>query len=263
MKLNKTALSIALATSLNTGLTQAAVIDMNWSGLFTMLDPYGVQLVNTAYPYYGDTTWGYGHRSQITGTLSFDTGTGYGSATINQFEFFGKAAFRPTSVQLHAIGGGLILGNLGLNWDSTDFTSNIVLDGSGLFAELGTAAVSETYDAATCAISSACALPASNGINSGSLPIGPVPIATSSLNTTGQAGLGTTLGMLSLGTDDGIGGSPMDNGPLSGFNFNLDITTMTVTGVSAVPVPAAAWLFGSGLLGLVSVARRRKTGRCV
>ena len=28
-------------------------------------------------------------------------------------------------------------------------------------------------------------------------------------------------------------------------------------GVSAVPVPAAVWLFGSGLLGLVGVARRR------
>ena len=28
--------------------------------------------------------------------------------------------------------------------------------------------------------------------------------------------------------------------------------------VSAVPVPAAAWLFGSGLLGLTGVARRRK-----
>ena len=29
--------------------------------------------------------------------------------------------------------------------------------------------------------------------------------------------------------------------------------------VSAVPVPAAMWLFGSGLLGLIGVARRKKT----
>lgn len=28
-------------------------------------------------------------------------------------------------------------------------------------------------------------------------------------------------------------------------------------GFSAVPVPAAAWLFGSGLVGLIGVARRR------
>jgi hypothetical protein len=28
--------------------------------------------------------------------------------------------------------------------------------------------------------------------------------------------------------------------------------------VSAVPVPAAVWLFGSGLIGLAAVARRKK-----
>jgi hypothetical protein len=32
----------------------------------------------------------------------------------------------------------------------------------------------------------------------------------------------------------------------------------TLASTSAVPVPAAAWLFGSGLLGLVGVARRRR-----
>lgn len=39
-----------------------------------------------------------------------------------------------------------------------------------------------------------------------------------------------------------------------GYNgFSFDITPVT-----AVPVPAAVWLFGSGLLGLVGVARRKK-----
>jgi hypothetical protein len=57
--------------------------------------------------------------------------------------------------------------------------------------------------------------------------------------------------------DDGVGGSPMDNGPFPGFNANFDITSVHVTSVSTVPVPAAVWLFGSGLLGLVGVARRK------
>ncbi|MHB8534727.1 MAG: VPLPA-CTERM sorting domain-containing protein [Sulfuricaulis sp.] len=34
--------------------------------------------------------------------------------------------------------------------------------------------------------------------------------------------------------------------------------TYAIPGVSAVPVPAAAWLFGSGLLGLVGIARRKR-----
>lgn len=38
---------------------------------------------------------------------------------------------------------------------------------------------------------------------------------------------------------------------------NCYAATSHVTGYGVVPVPAAVWLFGSGLLGLVGVARRR------
>jgi len=71
----------------------------------------------------------------------------------------------------------------------------------------------------------------------------------------------------------GIAGSPFVDGPFTGFNPNFDIASMTFASqdaagsiarldlgpVPAVPVPAAVWLFGSGLLGLVGVARRKKS----
>ena len=43
-----------------------------------------------------------------------------------------------------------------------------------------------------------------------------------------------------------------DAGTMDGTPLSLSITP------SAVPVPAAVWLFGSGLVGLIGVARRRK-----
>jgi len=55
-------------------------------------------------------------------------------------------------------------------------------------------------------------------------------------------------------------------GLLSGGGFDPTAATWTFSAqnassysmsITAVPVPAAAWLFGSGLLGLVGIARRR------
>jgi hypothetical protein len=44
------------------------------------------------------------------------------------------------------------------------------------------------------------------------------------------------------------------------FNYNgaNEVTAAATTSVTVVPVPAAAWLFGSGLIGLISLARRKK-----
>lgn len=52
---------------------------------------------------------------------------------------------------------------------------------------------------------------------------------------------------INCGTD-GINGIPMIDGPFNGFsaNFNLQV----------VPIPAAFWLFGSGLIGLFGFARK-------
>ena len=47
---------------------------------------------------------------------------------------------------------------------------------------------------------------------------------------------------------------------LAGPSGNLVIAdAVRFERLSAIPIPAAVWLFGSGLLGLVSMARRKKT----
>ena len=54
-----------------------------------------------------------------------------------------------------------------------------------------------------------------------------------------------------------------DNTPFDFFGFSIESVNGTVVSTdivnTAVPVPAAVWLFGSGLLGLVGIARRRRS----
>ena len=84
-------------------------------------------------------------------------------------------------------------------------------------------------------------------------------------------------------TGGAIGGSPIQDGVFKGSSINFDITALVVTaydsagiiapecevyggvvdtaychGDPPIPVPAAAWLFASGLVGLASTARRQK-----
>jgi len=70
-----------------------------------------------------------------------------------------------------------------------------------------------------------------------------------------------TTGSTCLGQGSGTvnGGVPMATAPFPGQDpkWNGSVTAGTVTN-TVVPVPAAVWLFGSGLLGLVGIARRKK-----
>jgi len=75
-----------------------------------------------------------------------------------------------------------------------------------------------------------------------------------------NAPAGGTVWMLASvdGNGDGLMGIPMPGGgPFPGFNANFN-ANLSPTPETVVPVPAAVWLFGSGLMGLAAVARRKK-----
>jgi len=264
MNLKKTSIATAVTLAMGgmAGTASAQVINVSFDGVFTMLNGGGEFTPNTdtgGAPYFGN-------RTAITGTMHFNTKDGSGSGTVVPFSFFGNGLASATTITFQAIGDGagnpngpLVLGNMGFNWnDNNGIPVSIVMDASGFFGAVGGGL--STSDVIT-----GGSLPASNGVAGSSkggtytVPIGPGPVVTTTWNTTtiGTPILGTNpSGTLPLITDT-VGGSPMPTAPFKGFNANFDITSLTVTSV-LVPVPAAVWLFGSGLLGLVGVARRRK-----
>jgi len=79
-----------------------------------------------------------------------------------------------------------------------------------------------------------------------------------------QVDLGTmtivdqTASILTLSGTGAISGNGLDLTPTQwSWSANSTGGTYSMT-INAVPVPAAVWLFGSGLIGLIGVARRKK-----
>lgn len=89
---------------------------------------------------------------------------------------------------------------------------------------------------------------------------------------TGQSGSGltNTADFLNIQPSSYWSGSELGSGAAWGFYFHLGfqeafaksdnrfVWAVRPGDVSAVPVPAAVWLFGSGLLGLLGLARRKR-----
>lgn len=296
----KTALATLVAGSLAGAAIPAAyanVVNVSFKGAFTMLNPSGAYVKNSPSDYangfYGvtgsahgaTTAYGWkGVRTPISGTMSFDTSTGAGVATVNSFLFFGNANANYASavgVTFQSVDTvGTLVGGMLFSWNGGSHLVSIVMDAGQMFGALPTmigggptTTVSGTYSAVSNGSSSASGLPTSADITT-------AIARTSTLNTphacngltlatqvnaytinTNMANLGTCTGA-GYGVDDSIGGSPMTSPSFSAFNANFDIMSVTyqsmATAPAAVPVPAAVWLFGSGLLGLVGIARRKK-----
>jgi len=68
-----------------------------------------------------------------------------------------------------------------------------------------------------------------------------------------------TFDILDITLGSGLTLAPNDFGILMNDTSSLVADWSTIN-VSAVPLPAAVWLLGSGLIGLAAVARRNKTG---
>jgi hypothetical protein len=300
----KTALASIVAGTLVGAAMPAAeanVVNVSFKGAFTMLNSSGGYVKNAPSDYangfYGvtgagsgpATTYGWkGVRTPITGTMSFDTSTGAGVATVNSFLFFGNSTNHYASalgVTFQSIDTmGTLVGGMLFSWNNGSHLVSIVMDAGQMFAGLPglmgggpTNSISGTYSAVS---------------NGGGTPDSGLPasadittaiVRTSTLNTasgcdgltlatqvnaytinTNMANVGTcTNAGNGFGTDDSIGGDPMTSPSFGDFNGNFDILSVhfdsfVPTPPTVVPVPAAVWLFGSGLLGLVGIARRKK-----
>ena len=277
--MKKSLIVSAIAAGLGIGTnTFADTINLDWTGAFTMVTPPdgGILLNPSSAGGTGINDDAFGLRSTITGTMSFDTSTGNGSAVIDPILFSGNflelnfyADLSFTSIGDGLGGAGsLILASSSLGWAGTGRSAYyMVADMAGLLntvtspgTGVGSVIDGGTTSTSDVAVAASAFGPLVGEICSGGAEDGGAtgcPFAMTTLDVNQDATGALVNGGFPL-SDDGISGTPMATGAFLAHNVNIDITEMTVISiVPEVPLPAAFWLFGSGLLGLIHVARRK------
>lgn len=249
-----------LSLTLITGPANSVVINFDMTGRLTVLvtGSSGPDFLDI----FVDETGGNRPNGQTFGALSavlsYDTVSGIGSSGLTVaaagFVFHDMTMTRQAGTNL--ITGSLFFDAPGeftfnnpanVEWDATGFFDAInfglavgdVISGSVLYRDANN---NGTQDAGEFLTNIGSVTPYSDTLQQGysgpaySSLAGPTPIAATS-DSTGAA------------NGDGIGYFDLGNGN------SLKVNSITP---SPVPVPAAVWLFGSGLLSLIGIARHRK-----
>lgn len=254
-----------ISAALNVSPVSAAIFEFLFTGQYTLIDPLGNVM----------------DQQPISSTFTYNSALGTGSTaaalTIDNFDTFGNTA-TIYDISLELTSGTLVLGNMLADWGGNfGVPLSTVWNASGMINAIVFGLQEGDVISGTNLIRGGdvifdvgSALPASDGLAFGGagsyLNQGPAPLAVTTLNTTTVCTPGVDcLGNAHSGgapfTDDFIAGSPMIDGPFTGLSVNFDIGSghsLTVLSISDVPAPAAIWLFGSGLLGLIGMSGRKK-----
>ena len=198
----------------------------------------------------------YGYQSSIGAQLTYDTNLGIGLSNLNiQLDPFLGVPSSIHDITLSRVSGtnaivGVMLADYGLE---TNMPMQIVWDATGLINAIDyglqvgdVISGDQLYRGGALELQSiSSAIPWSEefiynhpiyGITTG-FGQGPAPLATAA-GTQGIAA-GEVIEYIQAHIDIGSENS------------------MEVTSISAIPIPATVWLFGSGLIGLISIARRK------
>lgn len=234
-----------------TGLCGPAPTD---SANFTMLDPNGYMVSGTNDVH---MTW---YGSAYTASSDYTGPGGASNVTMSSTTpFFGYQwtahdiqIFMPGSYSFDVTlgGGNPEQGTLNATVPSGDFGMHLLFNWNGnnnidMFVVLAQNSIFGSGIAST--------------DNAGCYSNSPGPYVQNCLfagqnyGSAGQPAGNKVWGLASVdGNGDGVMGIPMAaGGPFANFNANFNA-------FAPVPIPAAVWLFGSGLLGLFGVGRHRR-----